>query len=132
MINKKSIAIVSLLTIFIGGCATSSTGNKSIQEENEATLEKKITIGETTKAEVRTMFGSPMSTNFADGNREVWAYYLSESKVDAVNYVPIVNRFGSSTTGKNKQLVIMFKDDVVEKYNMSETDMSNKSGVFNN
>jgi hypothetical protein len=50
---------------------------------------------------------------------------------DAVNFIPVVNLFGSSMSGKRKELVILFDDaDVVKRFNMSESDVQTKTGLF--
>ena len=52
-------------------------------------------------------------------------------KSDAVNYVPIVNFFGSSMSGTKKELVILFNDDMtVKRSNMAESDVQTKTGLF--
>ncbi|WP_444895720.1 hypothetical protein [Microbulbifer sp. SSSA005] len=131
MINKKNVVLASFLSIFIGGCA-SSGGNQALKEESETSVQEKITEGVTTKSDIKSMFGSPNSTSYTDSGKEIWHYFLTESQVDAVSYVPVVGWFGGSTSGTQKQLVVMFEGDVVKKYNMSESDISSKSGVFNN
>lgn len=41
--------------------------------------------------------------------------------------------FGSSASGTKKELVLLFNDDnTVKKYNMSESDVTVKTGLFNN
>ena len=79
------------------------------------------------------MFGSPAVTSYTDGGLEIWKYELSDVSADAVNFIPIVNMFGSSASGTKKELVLLFNDDnTVKKYNMSESDVSVKTGLFNN
>jgi hypothetical protein len=44
-----------------------------------------------------------------------------------------VNWFGTSFTGTRKELVILFNDDgTVKRNSMSESDVQNKTGMFNN
>ena len=51
---------------------------------------------------------------------------------DAVNYIPIINLFGSSASGKKKELVVLFDpNNVVKHYSMSESAVSQKTGIFN-
>lgn len=50
---------------------------------------------------------------------------------DGVNYIPIVNLFGSSMSGTRKELIILFdENDVVRRANMSESDVETKTGLF--
>lgn len=79
------------------------------------------------------MFGSPATTSFTDGGLEIWKYELSKMKADAVNFIPVVNLFGSSASGTKKELVILFNDNgTVRKFSMSESPVNVKTGVFNN
>ncbi|MBB3182844.1 hypothetical protein FHR95_000368 [Halomonas fontilapidosi] len=72
-----------------------------------------------------------MDTSFTDGGMEIWEYSLSEVSADAINFVPVVNLFGSSASGKKKDLTILFdEDDVVHRYSMSNSDVSHKTGLF--
>ena len=122
-------AIVAALTLT--GCA--SVGNESLRKETETSVSQKIVQGKTTKREVRTMFGSPTKTTFTDGGLEVWNYDFSNVSADAISYVPIVNLFGASASGKKKELVVMYDaSDVVKRFSMSESDVTKKTGLFNN
>lgn len=78
------------------------------------------------------MFGSPAKTSFTDGGLEIWTYERSKMHADAVNYIPIVNLFGSSASGIRKELVILFDDkDIVKRFSMSESPETVKTGIFN-
>tara|TARA_B100000965_G_C19304190_1_gene631503 strand:+ start:77 stop:460 length:384 start_codon:yes stop_codon:yes gene_type:complete len=126
---KYSILLFALI-IFVGGCA--STGNQTLKEETESSVASKIINNVTTQAEIKAMFGSPYETTFTDGGMEIWKYRLDDLKADAINYVPIVNWFGQSFSGTRKELVILFNDDgTVKRNSMSESDVQNKSGLFN-
>jgi hypothetical protein len=135
MKNKFNIALksvsVALVAVSLLGCA--STGNESLRQESEATINQKLIEGKTTKAEVRSMFQSPTTTSFTDAGLEIWKYELSRMSADAVNYIPVVNWFGSSTSGTKKELVVLFDDKgILKRYSMSESPVSVKTGVFNN
>ena len=126
---KNSILLFTLI-IFVAGCA--STGNQTLKEETESSVATKIINNVTTQAEIKAMFGSPYETTFTDGGLEIWKYQLDDLKADAINYVPIVNWFGTSFSGTRKELVILFNDDgTVKRNSMSESDVQNKSGLFN-
>lgn len=114
----------------LAGCA--SVGNESLRKETETTVAQKIVEGKTTKQEVRTMFGSPAKTSFTDGGLEIWTYELSKMKADGVNYIPIVNLFGSSASGIKKELVVLFDaEGIVKRFSMSDSPVTVKSGIFN-
>lgn len=114
----------------LAGCA--GTGNDSLRSETEASVSTKIVDGKTTKDEVRSMFGSPLKTEFTDGGLEIWHYELTKLHSDAVSYIPVVNLLGSSASGKKKELVVLFSaDNIVKRYSMSESAVSHKTGIFN-
>lgn len=129
----RPLIVLLGLTAALGlssGCA--SAGSKVLHHETETTVSQKLTEGQTTKAEVRKMFGSPAKTSFTDGGLEIWTYERSNLKADGVNYIPIVNLFGSSMSGVKKELVILFDShDVVKRYSMSESPETIKTGIFN-
>lgn len=122
-------AILAVLTL--SGCQ--SVGNESLRKETESSVAQKIVQGKTTKSEVRAMFGSPTKTTFTDGGLEVWNDDFSNVSADAISYVPIVNLFGASASGKKKELVVMYDEqNIVRRYAMSEADVTQKTGLFNN
>ena len=125
-----TLTMIASVMLFVQACA--SAGSQTLKQETEASVGAKMTEDKTTKAEVRAMFGSPLVTSFTDGGLEMWTYELQDMTADAVNYIPIVNWFGSSSTGTRKQLVILFnEDDIVKKYSMSESPVKVKTGIFN-
>ena len=126
---KLLAAILLLFTL--AGCA--SAGDEKLRAESEQTVSQKIIDGKTTMNEVRAMFGSPMKTSFTDGGLEIWNYEFSKVSADGVSYIPIVNLFGASASGTKKDLVVLFnKKNVVERYSMSESHVTQKTGIFNN
>ena len=115
--------------LLVLGCA--STGNETLKTESEISVSSKISIGETTAAEIKSMFGSPYESSYTDGGLQIWKFRLDDMTADAVNFVPILNLLGSSMSGTRKELVILFDDDdVVKRFNMSESDVQTKSGIF--
>jgi hypothetical protein len=129
---KNYIYIFASLLI-LASCATGSGGNQTLKNESESSVTTKIINNVTTQSEIKAMFGSPYETTYTDGGMEIWKYRLDDMRADAVNYVPIVNLFGSSFTGTRKELVILFNDDgTVKRNSMSESDVQNKTGMFNN
>jgi outer membrane protein assembly factor BamE (lipoprotein component of BamABCDE complex) len=127
---KKLGVAIAVAVITLAGCA--GTGNDSLRSETEATVSTKIVEGKTTKDEVRSMFGSPMKTEFTDGGLEIWHYELTKLHSDAVNFIPVINLLGSSASGQKKELVVLFEsDNIVKRYSMSESAVSQKTGIFN-
>ena len=75
--------------------------------------------------------GSPYTTSFTDGGLEIWDYQLSKMHPDAINFMPLVNIFGSSRSGAKKQFIILFDNNgVVKNCSMSESPVSEKSGLY--
>lgn len=128
---KKFALVGSLVAVaLITGCA--SAGNETLRNQSEATVAAALKEGKSTKADVRAAFGSPMKTNFTDGGKEIWNYEFNNVSADAISYIPIVNLFGASASGTKKELVVLFgKNDVVERFSMSESDVKQKTGLFN-
>lgn len=123
------IAFLTVSILVLAGCA--SSGNQSLKGQDEMTVSQVITEGVTTQAEVRQNFGSPMETSFTDGGLEIWEYSLSEVSSDAINFVPVVNLFGSSASGKKKELTLLFNEEnVVKRFSMTSSDVSHKTGLF--
>jgi outer membrane protein assembly factor BamE (lipoprotein component of BamABCDE complex) len=130
---KSSIflTVICFAAITLTGCA--SKGNESLRKETEFSIGTKLTEGQTTKAEVRKMLGSPLKTSFTDGGLEISTYEFDNVTSDAINYVPVLNWLGSSASGTKKELVILFdKGNVVQRYSMSESNVKIKTGLYNN
>lgn len=124
----KKLLMVMMVSVALAGCA--SSGNQSLKKESEASVKSKIVEGVTTKPDIKKTFGSASKTSFTDGGKEIWTYELADVSLDAVSYIPVVNWFGSSASGTKKELVIMFDGDKVQRYSMSESPVSTKTGVF--
>lgn len=132
LIAKTSKFVLAVgIVAFLAGCA--GTGNDRLRAETETSVSQKIVEGKTTKAAVRDQFGSPAKTSFTDGGLEIWNYEFANVSADAVNFIPVINLFGSSASGTKKELVVLFDENgVVRRYSMSESDVSVKTGLFNN
>lgn len=124
----KKLALAAIFVGLLAGCATS--GNDSLRDHNETTVSSYITEGQTTKSEVVAAFGSPFNTTFTDGGREIWEYAFSDISADAVAYIPVVNWFGTSSSGTQKKLTIMFDDEIVQRYSMTESDVRTGTGLY--
>lgn len=126
----STLAVIAASAFLVAGCA--SVGNEKLRTESEGSVQQKIVEGKTTKGEVRTMFGSPLKTSFTDGGLEIWTFEFTKVSADAISYIPIVNLFGASASGTKKELVVMFdKASVVQRFSMSESQVQQKTGLFN-
>ena len=98
--------ICFLFALALSACAT--YGNQSIKEETQSSVSSKMIEGKTTKAEVRQLFGDPISTTFTDAGNEIYKYKFIDSQAKAINFIPIVNIFKSGMDGTKKTLTILF------------------------
>lgn len=122
----KKMVVAAMVAFLLVGCA--SSGNKKLQKETEVSMQSKIKEGVTTKAQLKTMLGSPDSVSFTDGGKEIWKYVHAKVKVSGKTFIPFYGLFHNGTNGTKKELTILFNGDVVEKYTMSESAIETKSG----
>src|SRR4051812_10824190 len=112
--NIWSLGLAAWLLIAANGRATafftSSSGNASLKGETEESVANKIKKGKTTQKEVKSLFGSPISSYFTDSGLEVWTYHFSKQKDNAMNYVPYVSLVQSGSKGVAKELKIIFTE----------------------
>lgn len=127
---NRILTLCTCATLLLAaGCA--SVGNATLGKESEHSIQTKIIEGQTTKAEVRRMFGSPLKTTFTDSGQEVWNYELSKMSADMVSFIPVVSMFGSSASGTKKELVVLFdREGIVRRFAMSESEVKQGSGLF--
>ncbi|MGE6979964.1 hypothetical protein [Kluyvera intermedia] len=122
----KKIALAVALSVAITGCV--SSGNQQLKKETETSVQSKIQEGKTTKAEVKTFFGSPDAVSYTDGGNEIWKYSFAKVKVNGTSFIPFYGLFHNGTNGTKKELTILFKDNTVQKYTMAESAINTKSG----
>ncbi|AUV26695.1 hypothetical protein HV265_08535 [Citrobacter sp. RHBSTW-00678] len=122
--NKIALAVA--LAVTLTGCA--SSGNQKLKSETETSVQSKIQEGKTTKAEVKTLFGSPDAVSYTDGGNEIWKYSFAKVKVNGTSFIPFYGLFHNGTNGTKKELTILFKDNTVQKYTMAESAINTKSG----
>ncbi|WP_346364548.1 hypothetical protein PE051_05780 [Enterobacter asburiae] len=122
----KKIALAVIIAAGLVGCA--SSGNQQLKNETETSVQTKIQEGKTTKAEVKSYFGSPDAVSYTDGGNEIWKYAFAKVKVNGTTFIPFYGLFHNGTNGTKKELTILFKDDKVQKYTMAESAINTKSG----
>jgi outer membrane protein assembly factor BamE (lipoprotein component of BamABCDE complex) len=122
----KKVFAAGMVALLLAGCA--SSGNRALEQENQVTVQSKIQKGITTKQQVKAQFGDPMGVSFTDGGNEVWTYSLANVKLNGSTFIPFYGLFHNGSKAHVKQLVILFKNDIVEKYTMSESNTETKSG----
>lgn len=122
----KKIVLAAMIATTLAGCA--SSGNQKLKNETETSVQSKIQEGKTSKAEVKSYFGSPDAVSYTDGGNEIWKYAFAKVKVNGTTFIPFYGLFHNGTNGTKKELTILFKDDKVQKYTMAESALNTKSG----
>lgn len=127
---KKAVVLLTLALPMLT-VACSNTGNKSLKNETQESVDAKIVDGVTTKAEVKKMFGDPINVNYTDSGKEIWKYEMVHSSVDGINFVPGMAYFGSRNHGVSKQLAIIFDGNKVLHHTMASSKTVTGTGVLN-
>ena len=135
MRKSKSIAVLSVMLVLVfvaavslSGCA--SAGNESIANQNNQKLSQKIIKNQTTKAQIKEMFGDPEKTTFNDAGELMWTYKFSQGHRTVGSYIPVVDWFVNQYKGHDKSLVVLFhKDGTVKNYNFSSSAIAAHTGL---
>lgn len=110
---KNLIAIMGIC-LALGGCATSHfTAGRDFSSANVAS----ITKGKTTTAELKSLFGEPYAKSPVSETDEKWVYTYTNGSAHAQSYVVTMK---VTTTGTQKTLDVLIRNDVVIKYTFSE------------
>lgn len=129
--NKRTILPIVLVAglLMLGGCA--SSGNVSIANQTNDTVEGKLIRGKSTRDDVRKLYGDPIKTTFTDSGNELWEYAYSKTHSKIQNYIPVVNMFTTGSKGKQNTLTVFFdKNGIVQNYTMSSSDIDTHVGLF--
>lgn len=128
--RRISLFVLMVTVVFMfAGCAV-KTGNEKLEDVSNATVEDALKKGETTKVQVKELFGEPEEVDFMDNGLEKWTYSHKRKSAKAINYVPVASWFVSGTNDTTKTLVVLFKNDVVENYAVSTAKGETKGGLF--
>jgi len=125
--------IVIFALIGLAGCA--NVGNKSMEGVTEAQIKEAIFAGQTTKSQIQALFGSPIETTYTDGGQLIWKYRYDDTSAMTMETVGSVvltmGLAGTKSRGTRNELVILFDDnDVVQKFNMSNSPIEAGTGLF--
>lgn len=127
------LAILLLLT----GCV--SSGNRSILDQERL---DKITLNESTKADLKRLLGQPNSISKQSGNYspipgmppapglsnvEVWTYSYLSVDVDGATFIPIVGLFAGGATSKMNTYTAVFDETGIVRH-ISSTQSEGRSG----
>ena len=124
---------VFLTLCLLTGCA--NTGSPVLKKLTESDVNLKILPGKTTRAEVRSMYGSPLKTSYTNSGLEIWVYsYEDTTGLNAANIASKAFTLGVAGTrhvGTKKELIILFNDNyTVRKFNMSEAPIQKGTGLL--
>jgi outer membrane protein assembly factor BamE (lipoprotein component of BamABCDE complex) len=127
----RRLQALTTLSLTAALLACASVGNDSIRHETEQSIQARLVDGQTTKNQARKLFGPPIKTSFNDGGSEVWTYEFYAMQEDAISFVPVVNLFASSASGKKKELVLLFdRAGVLSRHAMVESEVKQRSGLL--
>ncbi|OAT20216.1 putative lipoprotein [Buttiauxella gaviniae ATCC 51604] len=128
--NKFIIVLLTISTFSVVGC--SSSGNQSLKNENQASLQTKLIKNKTTKSDIVREFGSPTSTTTNDESGDIYLYDMNNSKMNALNFVPVVGMFIGNTTAESRTLSIVFnKNDTVKNWSFSSHNLKLEKSITN-
>jgi outer membrane protein assembly factor BamE (lipoprotein component of BamABCDE complex) len=132
MFSQNAVKYFFILLISFSTVSCTNTGNQNLSSENQASLDSKIKKGVTNKNEIISFFGAPSTKSKGDDQSELWHYELSELTVDASTFIPFVGFFSSSSSGVKKQLIVSFdQHDLMNNFEMIESDVKMKTGILN-
>ncbi|UNU72707.1 outer membrane protein assembly factor BamE [Moraxella nasovis] len=125
--NKKLMVVGMLTALTLTACV--STGNISMKEQSQQSIDSKIIKGKTTKQEIANLFGHADAVTFTDSGKELWTYAYSRSKPKARNFIPY-NFFSLGDNVQTKELVVLFDTQgVVSNYTFRETANQTRYGI---
>lgn len=132
LIRRRAVLILSLAAPLVTLTSCLTTGNESLRKQSEQSVAGLIVEGRTTRAEVKTRFGSPLTTDFTDGGLEIWRYDLNKMSRTPESFIPIVKWFAPEKRGVKKELVVAFdRRGIVHRYSMSESALTVRAGILN-
>lgn len=128
----KCLAIAFAAIVLIG-CA--NVGNKSMKNVSESEINASIIVGKTTKSEIQAKYGSPIETTYTDGGLLIWTYRYDDTSAMTLETVGSVvltaGLAGTKSRGTRNELVVLFdENNVVRKFNMSNSPIEAGTGVF--
>ena len=131
--KKITIFTLCISLIAITGCANS--GNKSVKNVTQQQVEQTVVEGKTSKQEIQRMFGAPIETSYTDSGLLIWKYRYDDTSM--LNLETIASVYftlglaGTKSEGTRNELVVLFdENDIVRKFNMSNSAIETGTGIF--
>jgi uncharacterized protein YceK len=110
---KKLIMVISVCVV-LSGCATSHfTAGRYFPSANVSSITKE----KTPTTELRLKFGEPYAKSAVSETDEKWVYTYTNGSSHAQSYVVTMK---VTTTGTQKTLDVLIRNDVVINYTFSE------------
>lgn len=106
--RKQMQIILDIITLlFIAGCA--SSGNPQLTDLTSATVAAHIIRGQTTMAQVRSLYGDPLSRSFTSGGQRVWTCEFRKMHAAEQNFIPTCIDFEQNAVGRKTIVGNMFR-----------------------
>jgi hypothetical protein len=70
--RMNAVTMMIVLALTLVGCA--SAGNQVLKGQTSDTADQYIHDGQSTKADIRAVYGDPTDTSFTDNGNEIWKY----------------------------------------------------------
>lgn len=103
--------------------------NKTLDQNDDKEIAKMLIKGVTTKDEIISKFGETEVIAKDKHGRDVWTYEDERTSLNPLNIVP-VTKILIGQTGREKKLVITFKENIVYDYVLTDRDVRTRGGVF--
>jgi len=112
--NTLLRAVSVTFVIALSGCASMGT---KIDRGTVQAIER----GKTTRTQLETSVGVPLTTNIMPDGKRMAFYLYSESKMDPSIAIPFVGPFFSQTKTRQQNLQVIYtKDGVVDDYEFTD------------
>lgn len=117
-----TIAAAALALVLLG-CATAG------RKIDQAAVDK-IQKGQTTKAEVKGLIGSPDTVTKTGDGTETWSYMFVRASAKGQNFIPIVGAFAGGVNTQHQSTTVTFgADGIVSQVVSSFGGMESDSGL---
>jgi len=121
-------ALLSVSFTALNGCT--NTGTAQLKSANQDSIAISIKEHETTKDQVRSIFGEPARVSYTGENNEVWDYAFVHGTPTASTFIPIAHLFSHGSDFDTKLLVVEFDGKgIVDKYTFSERVVPSRKGI---
>lgn len=123
----RDFRILALAAALLVMCGCYSGGNYALDKADEESIAKTLVKGVTTRQEVLSAYGNPLSKSpTADG--ETWLYQYTEGRARATALIPGAGLITDTSKYDMKQLTILFNQSgTVQSYTWSDVkDINNQ------